>query len=249
MPKVKMLKFEMVALLSDSKSIVDVLQQKGYTELCTVEENEGFDKLDTSGSLVNYDRLYEKAFHANEILSGYCTKKKSLLQSFGAKKDISTSEYSAMTAKADEILKLCDEVEEVEKEISYLNSEIIRYEMLTDGLKPWLELDIPMLYKRTECTSILIGTIGKPMSYDELREEIAKHSPELEAYEIEIVGKTAEQTCIVAISCDEDKDDLLSALRAVGFMQPGDLTRKKPSEVITDYRHEIGSASMKIEAL
>lgn len=249
MPKVRMLKFEMVALLSDSKSIMDVLQQRGYTELCSVEENEGFDKLDTSVSLTNYDRLYEKAQKAYDILSQYGTKKKSLLQSFGAKKDISSAEYSAMASNADAILQLCDEIEETDKEISFLNSEIIRYEMLTDGLKPWLELDIPMLYRQTENTSILIGTIGEPVSYDELREKISSYAPELEAFEIEIVGKTAEQSCVVAICCKEDREMLLSALRAAGFMQPGNLTKKRPYEVITDYRHEIGSANMKIEAL
>lgn len=249
MPKVKMMKFEMLALLSDSKSIIDVLQRKGVVELSRVDEAEGFEKLDTSVSISDYERFYEKAVHAGEILQRYCPRKSSLLDSLNGKAELTAADYEKNVKDVDSTMEKCDEIERIDREISQQNAAIVRCKMLIEGLKPWARLDIPMLYSRTESTSIFIGAIQRQVSLDELLAGIAEQAPELDAYEIEIVSASNEQTCIVGICCQEDKEAFLSALRAVGFMKPSEMTRKKPSAVIEDYKHEIGAANMKIEAL
>ena len=49
MAKLKMMKIELLALLEDSKKIIDLLQRKGVVELTDEEQEEGLQKFATAG--------------------------------------------------------------------------------------------------------------------------------------------------------------------------------------------------------
>ena len=242
----KMKRIELLAMLSDSKSILDLIQQSQCVQVldCQEEEN-AFYKLSTTSSVNQFAKFRNAAEQALDTLNSYVPKDGGLLASFAPRPDLSVSDFFTKSQDADGIMSKCYAINSLYKEIQEAKTEIIRAQTSIDQVMPWANLDIPSSYKGTQFTSCFIGSIGEPITEEDINAKLAEAVPEID-FKIETVLEDKNQTCLVAICHKENAQDFEQALRAIGFVAPSDPTKHEPQVRIKRLEAQIEKCNEKI---
>lgn len=238
MAKVKLMHFEIVSLLSESKKIVEYLQKTGAVEFDNTE-NEELIKYKTTAIVSQMTKKQEAVRRAYEILEEHADIKKSFLDSFSDCKEIEYNDYKLLTDKSEELFLKCGEILALWDKITEKQNEIISQKTLIDYYIPWASLDIPMASKRTVCTNIFVGTFKNEYTKQEIYELIKKKAPELDDVEIEIVSTQKMLTCAVFMCHQSSGEALGKALRELGFVIPDKIAAKLPEKASEDCREKI----------
>ena len=70
-----------------------------------------------------------------------------------------------------------------------------------ESLKPMAEAGDSLAYQETKRCAILVGAVGGgAYTQEEIYASVAKQEPQLEKWELEVVGSDADQTCIAVIA-------------------------------------------------
>ena len=239
-----MKRIEILAMLSDSKAIVDLIQQQGCVELIDYSE-EKFYKLSTSAAVSQFDKFHGIATSALEVLDRYVPKKGGLLDSFAPRDDMTVTEFAKRSQDTDAILSKCYGINALYKGIQDAKVDIIRAQTAMDQIKPWADLDIPSSFKGTINTSVFVGTIAEQTDREAILSKLAEIVPEIDS-EIEIVSADKNQTCLVAICHKDFAKDYEQALRSIGFVAPADPTKHEPKVRIARLEAEIAECEKKI---
>ncbi len=248
MAKVKLMGFELVSLLSESKKIVEYLQKTGAVQFENADDEELI-KYKTSGivsQLLNKQSYVKEAY---EILEEQCEIKKTLIEKFTDCKEIEYNDYRLLSDKSEELFSKCSEIHTLYNEIAELKAEIIRQQTLIDYYGPWAGLDIPMASKRTVTTNIFIGTFKNEYTKEEILSLISEINPEIDDVEIEIVSTEKMLTCAVIMCHRSSGEALGKILREIGFIIPDKIAAKLPTKAAEDCKAEIVSLTGKIETL
>lgn len=248
MAKVKLMEFELISLLSESKKIVEYLQKTGAVQFENAEDEELI-KYKTSGIVSQLLRKQEYVRSAYEILEKQCDIKKTLIERFTDCKEIEYNDYRLLSDKSEELYSKCGEIHALYDEIGELKAEIIRQQTLIDYYGPWSALDIPMASKRTVTTNIFIGTFKNEYTKEDILSLISEKNSEIDDVEIEIVATEKMLTCAV-IMCHESSGEALGRiLREMGFVIPDKIAAKLPTKAAEDCKAEIVRLDSKIAAL
>lgn len=248
MAKVKLMGFELISLLSDSKKIVEYLQKTGAVQFENADDEELI-KYKTSGIVSQILKKQEYARKAYEILEEQCGIKKTLIEKFTDCKEIEYNDYKLLSDKSEELYAKCGEIHAVYDEISRLKAEIIGLQTLIDYYGPWSELDIPMASKRTASTNIFVGTFRNEYTRDEILSLINEKNPDIDDVEIEIVSTEKMLTCAVFMCHHSSGAALGKVLRDMGFIIPDKIAAKLPSKAAEDCKTEITELEKKIDEL
>lgn len=238
MAKVAMKQIEIVAVLEDSQQIVDLLQRRGIVQIEEYREIDGLYKMDVSHSVSQFGRFLETAREAKELLSKYSSEKKSMLDSFAPRRQVTAAEFIEKSSEADALLSKCYEINGLGKKISDDRAAIVRNETMAENMAPWINLDIPMNFTGTEFSSAFIGYFPFSVTKDELMCKLAKAVPEAEDAEIEIVSADETQTCVVVFCLKENGETVERALRSEGFVKPTDMPPRPAKEQYEGYMAE-----------
>ena len=92
MAKLEMSKIEIVGVLSDSKSIVDMLQRDGSVQMISSKECEGVQFNEFSSTVSDLERFSSDAKTAIAVINKYSPEKKSLMSSLGGRKELTLGE-------------------------------------------------------------------------------------------------------------------------------------------------------------
>lgn len=247
MAKIKLLRFEIAAVLEDSRRLIDFLQQSGITEISELPAGEGLTKYKTDSICGDFERKSELALQCAQTLEKYCEIKKPFLESFLDEKSIDLSEYRGVSDSADGIMRLCLALSEKSEGISFEKAEIVRQQTLIDYYRPWEKLDIPMSCVRTLTSSVFIGYFKEQLSKDEILQKIALSSPELDSVDVQVISSSQTMTAIVALCHRSDREQLENALRENGFVKPDNPAKALPSAVIKQAEEKISACREKIE--
>ena len=248
MAKVKLMAFELISLLSESKKIVEYLQKTGAVQFENADDEELI-KYKTSGIVSQLLKKQEYVKGAYEILEEQCEIKKTLIEKFTDCKEIEYNDYRLLSDKSEELYSKCSEIHSLYDEISNLKAEIIRQRTLVDYYGPWSALDIPMASKRTVTTNIFIGTFKNEYSTEEILSLINERNPEIDDIAIEIVSKEKMLTCAV-IMCHHSSGEVLGKiLRDIGFIIPEKIAAKLPVKAAEECKEEIVGLEKKTEEL
>ncbi len=248
MAKVKLMGFELISLLSESKKIVEYLQKTGAVQFENAEDEELI-KYKTAGIVSQLQKKYDAAKKAYEILEEKCELKKSFIEKFNDCREIEYSDYKLLTDKSEELFIKCAEILSAFDEIQKLKAEIVIQQTLIDYYTPWAGLDIPMASKRTVTTNIFIGTFKNEYSKEEIQRLINERSETLDDVEIEIVSKEKMLTCAVFMCHHTSGEELGKVLRELGFVIPDKIAAKLPTKAAEDCRKEIENLQNQIEEL
>lgn len=248
MAKIKLMGFEIISLLSDSKKIVDYLQKTGAVQFENAEDEELI-KYKTTAIVSQLEKKYALAQNAYKILEENCKLKKSFIESFSDCKQIDYSDYKMLSDKSEELTGVCREICALKEQTDLQKAEIIKQQSLIDYYEPWMGLDIPMASKRTVRTAIFIGTFKNQYDKDELLELIKEKDSDLDDVEIEIISSEKMLTCAVFMCHESSGESLENVLRDLGFVIPDKVAMKLPDKAQEDCKKEIEAINQNIEKL
>lgn len=230
MAVLSMKKVNICALKKDRKSILETLQRLGLVEVSDLDENlSDLKKIDTFNMRSVFEKNKVIAQNALEILEKYLPEEKGLLDSICGQNEISKENYYIFANETEEIMRVVNEVVRLEKLIDDEKAEIIRLNTQIDALSDWKSLDVPMDFVGTKKTRAFIGTLPLDISESEAKLLLAEALPDEEMYTLEVLSKSAEQTCIFVLCHVTVAERLWSVLRENGFALPTFVSDEVPN--------------------
>ena len=245
MAKVKLVRFEIASMLSDSKGIIEHLQKCGCAHLEDIH-SEDIAKYDTSEIVGNLTTNQQRVEKAVQLLEKNCNIKRGLIESFTDFKTISYERYKGLTEKSDETFSKCRQILKLNKSIEDIRQRIADQKRLIENMKPWEKLDIMMASKRTLTTRIFIGTFNQNLSADKIMELIKQNDNEMDDVAVEIISNDKLFTCAVIICHASSGEALEKVLENIGFIYPEKALPALPSKIIEDSQKEIAELEVQI---
>ncbi len=245
MPKLKMQKIELIALLPDRKKIMERLQRRGVVEVTEVEDPE-LARLNTASSVSQFDKHCNTAIQALEILDQYAPEKVGLLSSLNGRTPVEKHEFGRRVTESDSNLSICYKILALHKQIGEDKATIVRNETLMDSLRIWLPLDIPMQYRGSKYTVCYVGILPNNWTESDLLAALARAIPQVDALEVQVIAAYKEQTCVTVHCMRGEEESVLNALRDLGFVFPSDPTKHPPQVRMDRYQKEIDACRQRI---
>lgn len=239
-------KIELVAMMNESKKVIDFLQRKGIVELTSHEVPDGMLNPDTDYNISQLEKFTQTAKKAKETLSRYVPEKKSLVDSFKPPKEMELSKFLEMSDDADKTMNKCYEILKKQKSVDDAIAEQIRCRTSNEALEVWKDLDIPTRFTPTKYVTVLIGTFPDSQTDATLKAALAERIPQIEAVETEVVYTSEMQSCAAVMCLKRDADTVNEALRSMGFVKPTELSDKTPKEIIKENRVRINDLDKQI---
>ncbi len=239
-------KIELIAMMSESKKVIDFLQRKGIVELTSHEVPDGMLNPDTDYNISQLEKFKQTAMKAKETLSHYAPEKKSLVDSFKPPKEMELSKFLEMSEEADKTMNKCYEILKMQKSVDDAVAEQIRCRTSNEALEVWKDLDIPTRFTPTKYVTVLIGTFPDSQTDATLKAALAERIPQIEAVETEVVYTSEMQSCAAVMCLKRDADTVNEALRSMGFVKPTELSDKTPKEIIKENRVRINDLDKQI---
>ena len=246
MAKTKLLYFEILAHVNESKKLMDYLQNLGVAQIESADHKEliRYETDETVGEYLRKNKTAEKAFR---ILESHCNLSKNLIEQFTDWREIEYSEYKLIADKNEEIFKVCEELIKAEEKILSYKDEISKEKSNLDYYSSWLKLDIPLGSQRTMNTNIFIGSFRKKLTAESLKELIESKDSELSDVEIEVVHSEKMLTNVVLMCHSSHGDKLRTILSEIGFFRPDKLPMMTAEKAIEQGNNNIKLIGEKIE--
>lgn len=211
MAKLKMKKIELIALLTDSKKIIELLQRKGIVEICSNSDDELF-KTNVTSVVNSFEKFKATAIQALEILDRYAPEKKSLADMLNGRTEIDKHDFGKGAMKLETIMNSASEIIRCNRSIIDFENTIAQLDVKCDTLREWIKLDVPLNFKGTASTSAFIGSVPFMISADEIE---AKFPSGCSA---EVISSSKEQTNIFLILSKDFEKEASEVLRAMSFI-------------------------------
>lgn len=229
MAKLKMKKIEMIALLTDSKKIIELLQRRGVVELC---ENPDEELMDTSVAAVvsEFEKFRVTAVQALEILEKYAPEKSSLTDMLGGRKEVEKHAFGKEAMQLEKIMNSANEIIRLSKIIAEAQAESAQLGVKYDTLVPWSTLDVPLNFRGTAKTSAFIGTLPYPITAQELESQLP------DGCSAEVVAASKEQTNLFVICTNESAQEAEECLRKSYFAAVSESEKGTPAEIMERIR-------------
>lgn len=249
MPKIKLQRFELIALLDDSKRLTDFIQQHGCVHIENIENEiiteSGFENLSTVTD--TFVRKLETAVRSKDILELNCDLKKSFIASLNDFVELELHEFRQLCDEADTIYEKCLEICDADRKISEINELIVQKRSLLNKYSVWNNLDIPMSSSRTASTSVFIGSFRFEHTRDDILSGIRELIPEEAAVDCGIISSSQLQTCVFVICHRSDEKEVYSALSKLGFTRPDNPAKKLVKNAVIDIENEIRALELKCD--
>ncbi len=246
MAKTKLLYFEILAHLNESKKLMDYLQNAGVAQI----ENAEFEELiryktdETVSEYLRKSRITERAFR---ILERHCKLNKNIIEQFTDWREIEYSEYKLIADKNEEIFEVCNALIESEEIIHSYKEEISKEKSNLDYYSSWKKLDIPLGSQRTMNTNIFVGSFRRKFTPESLRSLIEEKDSELTDVEIELVHCEKMLTNSVLMCHRSHGEKLRTVLSEIGFFRPDKLPMMTAEKAIEQCNSNIKLIEEKIE--
>lgn len=248
MAVLQMKKMNICGVKGDRKPILERLQSLGVMEIHRedIPDCEGFSKMDTKIDISMFEKNMRLINNALSILDKYVPEKKGMLSTLEGKKTVKREEFDKITSGTDELLLKAKAIVSLEKEISEKKAHIIRFENQTESITPWLGLDIPMDLRGTKHTSIILGTMPKEITIDELNAVLMGETQGVTAVDCNVVAEDRDlmYVCIFCLTCE--KVAVEAALRINRFTKLQYRYNKTPNELIDEFKNEIISTKEEV---
>ncbi len=223
-----MKKVRIVALREDRKALLEHLQDSALIQIRKPDKSEKRFSNENVGAKVQvFERNVTLMEQALKILDTYSREKKGMLSAFAGRREVDPDEIGAIASKAGEVVKVCNAIVDLNKQIADNSAEQVRVKTSLAQLELWKNLDIPLNTADTKSTAVFIGTLPAMYNDSSLSEKLAAENPKLE-FEFEIQQAENNMTCIVLFAPLSQKTMAEDVLRSLGFARPMSPTHKIP---------------------
>ncbi|MDE6035167.1 MAG: V-type ATP synthase subunit I [Ruminococcus sp.] len=227
MSKLEMKKIELIAMLTDSKKIIELLQRRGVVEIS--RNADGLDYMNVTGVIGEFEKFRNIAVQALGVLDRYAPEKKSVTEIFGSKSEMDINKFGSNAMQLEKIMTVAGEIVRSSQEITESEKKILQLNVRCDTLRQWKNLDIPVNFKGTATTTAFIGSVPSAVDITEILPE--------NTY-TETVYRSKEITDIFVISHKETADDTADILRKNGFIPLSETDSHTPAEIIKSCEKE-----------
>ncbi|MGN0298230.1 MAG: V-type ATP synthase subunit I [Lachnospiraceae bacterium] len=235
-----MKKINICGLKKNRKAVLEQLQVRGVVEINRgMEEDEVFQKMDTSKARNQFDKSAQVADHALAVLDEYAPEKTGLLSSLAGREPIGVKVIQETVAIRNQILNTAYDLVALNKIILDAKASIVRLETQIIGLEPWLSLDIPMDTPGTKKTAVFVGSFPNEWTENAILEAVAKKAPELEAFELDVLWADKNQTCVAVVCLKQEQAALEDVMRTLGFARPSQVYNDVPKNAVEKMQAEI----------
>lgn len=232
MAKLRMKKIELIAPLTDSKKIIELLQRRSVVELCSNIDEE-LETANVTAVIGEFERFQSTVAQALEILNGYVPEKKPLTDMFGGRDEIEKHDFGEKASQLETIMNGAREIIRNSKIIVDAPVESTQLNLKSDLLEPWSKLDVPLNFKGTAKTSAFIGSFQGQITSEELESRLP------DGCSAEVISSSKEQTNFFILCSKETVDETEDALRKMSFvpisetssMTAGELIRKNSDRI------------------
>lgn len=225
MAKLRMKKIELIALLTDSKKIIELLQRRGVVELCRNDDEE-LTGTNVTAVVGEFEKFRSTVAQALEILELYSPEKAGFAEMFSGKTEVEKHAFGREAMQLEKIMNSAGEIIRGSKIINDAENEISQIEMRYDNLKQWIPLDIPLNFKGTDTTSAFIGTVPFLADAYKLENDLP------ETCSVEVISATKEQSCLFVMCSEEISAQANEELRKMAFVPINENDPSTPSEFI-----------------
>lgn len=225
MAKLKMKRIELIAPLTDSKQIIELLQRRGVVELCE-NSSEELEQMNVAAVMGEFEKFRSTVDQALNILDKYAPEKASLTDVFGGRDEIEKHEFGRKAADLEKIMNAAGEIIKNHKTITEAQAEIIQLGIRSDLLEPWTTLDVPTNFKGTSKTNAYIGSIQGSRTAEEIEAQLP------EGCCVEVVSNFKEQTNLFILCSKDVSEEAENCLRRLAFVPVSESASITPSEMI-----------------
>lgn len=239
MAVLKMQKINLCAMKKNRKRILEAVQAMGVVEVSSwQDEMEGFQKMDTSAQKSQFEKTAAIIDQALEILEKYAPEKKGMLASLAGREFVSSQTFHKAMQDKNLYLSVANEIVQLEKSMAENHANILKMNTKIDNITPWVSMDIPMNTTGTKNTDVLIGTIEREVTQEQIYEILAANALEADV-DVTVISTSRNQTCLVVICLKKDRECVEDALRTEGFARVPFLSRKDPAKRIEVLKEKI----------
>lgn len=236
MAKLKFKKIEIIALITDSKNVVERLQRRGAVELENIED-ENLIKMNTGAETAQFERSLSLARTSLEILDKCSGYKPPLTAALSGRKSITTNAFAEKKEDADKLMSICRKIGDYSKKISSLESENIKLRTKVDMIKPWINIGIPLGFSGTKLTSVITGTLPGMVNPETIEKTIFDKCGV--NCSVDVVFSTKEQSGITVICLKPDYESVFETLREDGFSAVSGSKKLTPNDEILSLTSKI----------
>lgn len=242
MAKLKMKKVELIALLTDSKKIIELLQRRGIVEICSNTDDELF-KTNVTSIVSSFEKFKVTAIQALEILDRYAPEKKALADMLNGRTEVDKHDFGKGAMELETIMNSASEIVRCNRSIIDFENTISQLDVKCDTLREWINLDVPLNFKGTVSTSAFIGSVPFMISADEIE---AKFPSGCSA---EVISSSKEQTNIFVMLSKDSEEEASEVLRSMSFIPISIKENMIPKELLRSYNMEKEKLEKSIEQL
>lgn len=242
MAKLKMKKIELIALLTDSKKIIELLQRKGIVEICSNTDDELF-KTNVTSVVSSFEKFKVTAIQALEILDRYAPEKKALADMLNGRTEVDKHDFGKGAMELETIMNSAREIVRCNRSIIDFENTISQIDVKCDTLREWINLDVPLNFKGTASTSAFIGSVPFMISANEIE---AKFPSGCSA---EVISSSKEQTNIFVMLSKDSEEEASEVLRSMSFIPISIKENMIPKELLRSYNMEKEKLEKSIEQL
>lgn len=242
MAKLKMKKIELIALLTDSKKIIELLQRRGIVEICSNTDDELF-KTNVTSVVSSFEKFKVTAIQALEILDRYAPEKKALADMLNGRTEVDKHDFGKGAMELETIMNSAREIVRCNRSIIDFENTISQIDVKCDTLREWINLDVPLNFKGTASTSAFIGSVPFMISANEIE---AKFPSGCSA---EVISSSKEQTNIFVMLSKDSEEEASEVLRSMSFIPISIKENMIPKELLRSYNMEKEKLEKSIEQL
>lgn len=224
MAKLRMKKIELIALLTDSKKIIELLQRRGVVEIC--KNDEELPGANVSAVIGEFERFRSTAAQALEILERTAPEKIALADMFGSRTEVEKHEFGREAMELENVMATAGAILRSSRSIADSEAEIARLDVRCDTLRPWTALDVSLNFKGTASAAAFIGSLPNAVTAEALEERLPK------GVSAEIISASKEQTNLFILCARNIVSEVSDELRKMAFIPITETEKHTPREII-----------------
>jgi V/A-type H+-transporting ATPase subunit I len=240
MAKLRMKKIELIALLTDSKKIIELLQRRGAVEICRNDEE--LSGANVSAVIGEFEKFRSTAEQALGILDKYAPEKTGIADLFGGKTEVEKHEFGREAMQLEKIMTAAGEIIRNNRIITETEANIAQTDLRCDMLEQWSSLDVPMNFKGTQATLAYIGTVPFMTDSEAMEEQLP------EGCSVEVVSSNKVQTNLFILCGKNAAQEAEDTLRKLAFVPVNEPDSRTPQELMEDLGKERAGLEEAIEA-
>lgn len=250
MAKLPMKKIEIIASISDTKSVLMLLQRRGVVDfhMYDISNCKGaVGRFEAEGQVQLYERYIKTVNEAISLIDGIVPHKESMLKAFEPRTELDESLFMEREERAEVALREALDLLDMKKRADVLKKKIEQKAKDAELIKQWLDLGISTRFRGTTRTTAFIGTLPRFISKETLVKDLNEAG--IKCFEAQVIYSYNEQTGIFILCHKSEEEACFKALSEMNFARAPDFGEHDPLTEEKFLKAKIEKLSSELEDL